>query len=314
MNFILLVIGFVFLIKWADMLVDGASSVAKKFGISGLVIGLTIVAFWTSAPELVVNMMSAFRGETQLAISNILGSNVSNILLILWITAIVYPIAMPNSTIKKEIPFVIFSSILLLLVLLDWELSRMDAGILGVFFAGFVYYTFSIAKEGTSQENNNEDNEVKTMTSTKSIIFILLWLAGLVGGWKLIVDSAVAIAQWFGLPMSFIGVTIVAIGTSLPELAASVVAALKKQTDMAIWGVVGSNIFNTLWILWATGLVSPLAWYSSMNIDLYVVISASVLLFLSAFVFGKKLLSKTEWIIFVLLYISYLWYLSYNVL
>ena len=153
--FIILIIGFVMLIKWADMLVDWASSIAKKFWISSLVIGLTIVAFGTSAPELVVNVMSAFDWKTAMAIWNIVGSNISNIFLILWITSIIYPIFIPHSTVKKEIPFMIFTSVLLLLLLLDWNLSRIDGGVLAVFFAWFLYYTFTIART-----NNRENKKI----------------------------------------------------------------------------------------------------------------------------------------------------------
>lgn len=305
MDFIILIIGFVLLIKWADMLVDWGSSVAKKYGISPLVIGLTIVAFGTSAPELIVNMMSAFSWNTDLAISNILGSNISNILLILWITAMIYPISMPKSTVKKEIPFLIFVAAVLIWLLFDWVISRIDTIVLTIIFAWFIYYTWTISK---SWKDKNEEQDIKIMSLTKSSLFIIAWLAWLIYGWKLIVDSAVSIANWFWLPQAFIGVTIVAVWTSLPELAASVMAAFKKNTDMAIGWIVWSNIFNTLWILWATGLINPLYGYDWISFDLMVNLIVSMALFIAAFTLKKDLISKTEWWI---LFLSYLWYIIY---
>ncbi len=305
----LLIVWFLLLIKWSDVLVDGASSIAKKFGVSSLVIWLTIVAFGSSAPELVINMISWYTWETDLALSNILWSNISNILLILWVTAILYPIKLPKTTIKKEIPYLIFSAAILILLLFDKMISRFDAVVLSVMFAWFIWYTFKIAKNWTSS-----DEEVETMPTWKAGLFVVLGLAWLIGGGKLIVDSAVFIAEGFGLPQAFIGVTIVAIGTSLPELAVSVMAAIKKDTDMAIWAVVGSNIFNTLWILWATGMLANLPAYPGIEIDLWVNIIASMLIFAFAFTFKKHLLDRKEWIILVLAYLTYVGYLTAQVL
>lgn len=305
----LLIVWFLLLIKWSDVLVDGASSIAKKFGVSSLVIWLTIVAFGSSAPELVINMISWYTWETDLALSNILWSNISNILLILWVTAILYPIKLPKTTIKKEIPYLIFSAAILILLLFDKIISRFDAVVLSVMFAWFIWYTFKIAKNWTSS-----DEEVETMPTWKAGLFVVLGLAWLIGGGKLIVDSAVFIAEGFGLPQAFIGVTIVAIGTSLPELAVSVMAAIKKDTDMAIWAVVGSNIFNTLWILWATGMLANLPAYPGIEIDLWVNIIASMLIFAFAFTFKKHLLDRKEWIILVLAYLTYVGYLTAQVL
>lgn len=311
MDYIILVFWFIFLIKWSDLLVEWASSIAKKFGISALVIWLTIVAFGSSAPELVINVISAVWGNTALAVSNIVGSNISNILLILWVTALISPVAFPQSTIKKEIPFLIFVAVLLMWILSDGIISRIDAGILAVFFAGFLFYTFKISK---NIEETQPEEEIILLSNLKSTIYILLWFAGLIGWGKMIVDSAVSIATQFWLPEAFIWVTIVAIGTSLPELAVWVVAALKKQTDIAVGSVVGSNIFNTLWILWATGLISPLPAYAGINIDLSVNIVASILVLLFAFTFAKNMLERKEWTILVCAYFVYIWYLINTVL
>jgi len=318
MNFLFLIIWFALLIKGADMLVDGASSIAKKFGISSLVIGLTVVAFGTSAPELVVNIMAAFSKNTDLAISNILWSNISNIFLILWLTSLVYPIAMPKSTVKKEIPFLIFVGLVLFWLLYDGILSRWDSIILLIFFSFFLYYTFTIAKApksiGEKIEEKKEIKWVVEISNMKSWFFIVFWLIWLLWWWKLIVDSAVSIAVWFWLPMSFIWVTIVAIWTSLPELAASLVAAFKKQTDMAIGWIVGSNIFNILWILWVTWFIYPLEGYSWMSFDLTISFIASMLIFLAAFTIQKSFLTRVEGAVLFLLYCSYIWYLIVNVL
>ncbi|MDD2871804.1 MAG: calcium/sodium antiporter [Candidatus Gracilibacteria bacterium] len=315
MDYLLLVIGFALLIKGADMLVDGASSFAKKLGVSSLVIGLTIVAFGTSAPELVVNIMSAMSGNTDLAISNILGSNISNILLILGLTSIVYPIAMPTSTVKKEIPFMIFVSTVLFGLLYDGILTRFDSMILIVFFAMFLYYTYSISHDGIDQEEiieeKKESESIIVMSKVKSITYIVLGLTGLIVGGKFIVDSAVNIASGLGLPMSFIGVTIVAVGTSLPELAASLMAAFKKNTDMAIGGIIGSNIFNILWILGISGFITPLKGYNGMQIDLIVELLASILIFLAAFSYQKNFLVRGEGIFLIVGYIGYVTYLGY---
>ncbi len=316
--FVILIIGFLMLIKWADMLVDWASSIAKKFWISSLVIGLTIVAFGTSAPELVVNVMSAFEGKTQMAIWNIVGSNISNIFLILWVTSIIYPIAMPHSTVRREIPFMIFSSAVLLALLVDWTLSRVDASILGILFIWFLYYTFTIAKANKKENKKidkqiDKDEMIEKMSNPKAFVLIIIGLIWLVYWGNLIVDSATNIAKGFGWSDAFIGLTIVAIWTSLPELAASVTAALKKETDMAIGWIVGSNIFNILWILSATAFVKPLQWYAWMEIDLTMELIASMLVFVFAFTYKKYFLERKEGIILVLAYVAFLLYQSYKV-
>ena len=316
MDYLLLVIWFALLIKWADMLVDWASSFAKKLWVSSLVIWLTIVAFGTSAPELVVNIMSAMSWNTDLAISNILWSNISNILLILGLTSIVYPIAMPTSTVKKEIPFMIFVSAVLFWLLYDGILTRFDSMILIVFFAMFLYYTYSISHDWIDQEEiieeKKESESIIVMSKVKSITYIVLWLTWLIVWGKFIVDSAVNIASWLWLPMSFIWVTIVAVWTSLPELAASLMAAFKKNTDMAIGWIIGSNIFNILWILGISGFITPLKWYNWMQIDLIVELLASILIFLAAFSYQKNFLVRWEWIFLLVLYawyVTYLWYM-----
>lgn len=308
MDYLLLVIWFIILIKWADFLIDWASSIAKKYWISSLVIWLTIVAFGTSAPEFVVSMFSAFDWNSDIAISNVVWSNISNILFILWVTAFLYPIKMPHTTVRNEIPYLILITLVFSLFLLDNVISQVEALLLIAFFSWFLYYTYKISKKWLSKEETN----IKILSFNKSSIFIVLWLAWLILWWKFIVDSAVSIASSFWIPNSFIWVTIIAIWTSLPELATSIIAALKKNTDMAIWWIVWSNIFNTLWIIWWTGTVLPLKWYTWLNFDLAINLLAVLFLLLFAFTYKRNFLWRKEWIFLFLFYVFYIWFLIYN--
>lgn len=319
MIYLLFILWFIILIKWADMLVWWASSIALKFKIPSIVIWLTIVAFWTSAPELAVNMFSAFEGKTDLAIGNILGSNIANILLILWVTAIIYPITAKKATVWKEIPFWLLWAIILFIIANDImidngninEISKIDGLVLLWFFIIFLYYTFWISKIKDSVTWNEE--EIKELPIWKSVIFIVLWLTGLTVWGKWIVDGAVEIASIFWMSETIIWLTIVAIGTSLPELATSVVAALKKQTDIAIGNVVWSNIFNIFWILWVTAIVNPLPFNDTSNIDIMMVVISTFLLFFIMFIGKKHSIEKWQWIIMVVLYFSYIGYLVLSI-
>ncbi len=322
MDYIFIIAWFALLIKWADYMVEWASALAKSFWVSNLVIWLTVIAFWTSAPELVTSMMSAFDGNADLAISNVIWSNISNLLLILWSTALIYPIKAPSNTFFKEIPFMLASCILfLLLVLYETEqtITRPDALILIMFFCVFLYYVFRQAtktrRKGILQKEvkNPTDELIHDIPLWKASTYTIWWLIGLVLWWKFIVDGAVSIAQSFGIPNSFIWVSIIAIGTSLPELASSVTAALKKNTDMAIGWIIGSNIFNSLWILWATGTLVPLKAYKWVEVDAYFNIFAVFVV--SFFIYrGRKKFTiwKPEGFMLLLLYFSYLGYLIYN--
>lgn len=316
MTYLLLIIWFVFLIKWADILVEWAWSIAKKFGISNLVIWLTIVAFWTSAPEFVVSFLSSIEWKTQMAISNVIGSNIANTLLILWVTSLICSISIPKSTIKKEIPFGLFISILLFILIsfstfwlwkINW-LWTIDWVILLILFIWFLYYTYTISKNNT----DNED-EIELLPNWKSAIYIILWLVWLIYGWQLIVDNAVKIAQSFWISDAFIGLTIVAIWTSLPELASSIMAALKKKTDMAVWAIIGSNIFNILWILGFSATFATLDWYNWISLDLLVMSVWVLLLIIFAYTHKKMMLWKIEWLILVSIYFGYLTYLIMNI-
>ena len=311
---ILFVIGFFLLIKGADLLVDGSASVAKKLNISSIVIGLTIVAFGTSAPEFIVNIFASIQGNSGIAIGNILGSNIANILLILGISAIIFPVTAKKNTVLKEIPFSLLAIVILGLmandVLIDGRsfsaITRIDGLILLAFFIIFLYYTFGITK---SAEDIVEKEELKVFSYKKSSLYILLGLTGLVLGGKWIVDGAVKIAEMFEVSQAMIGLTIVAVGTSLPELATSAVAAYKKQSDIAIGNVVGSNIFNIFWILGASSLIRPLPFSASLNGDIVMTIFASVVLFLVMFVGEKRVIQRWQGIFMVSCYFAYVAFL-----
>lgn len=308
----LLVLGFILLIKGADLLVDGSSSVAKRFGVSDLIIGLTVVAFGTSAPELIVNIVSAVQGNSEIAIGNILGSNIANILLILGLTAIIVPLKVQRSTTWREIPFALLAVLMLGVMandsLIDGAqssfISAGDGIVLLGFFAVFMYYIFGSAKKNV-QEHGDEDINTKKHSVIKSIVLIISGLAGLVVGGKWVVDSAIVLATSWGMSESVIGLTVVAVGTSLPELATSIAAALKGKADIAIGNVVGSNIFNIFWILGVTSLISPLPFLATSNIDILATILATILLFVWMFIGKKHHLKRWQGVVFVLLYVVY---------
>lgn len=317
LNILFLVLGFVLLIKGADILVDGSASIAKKFGLSSLLIGLTVIAFGTSAPELIVNIFASISGSSDIGMGNIIGSNISNILLILGITAIICNLKIDDSIVKKQIPFSLLSTIVLFIIINStlingsgWSgISRSGGLILICFFIIFLYYTFSLLKKDKGAVQVEEEN-IKEMKTGKSIFFILGGIVALFIGGKVIVDNASALALAAGLSESLIGLTIVAIGTSLPELAASVVAARKKQVQMAVGNVIGSNIFNLLWILGLSAIIRPIEYNPALNFDILFLVAISLLLLVLIFL-GKKLnLAKKEGYILVFLYIVYIVFIS----
>ena len=310
----LLLVGGLLLILWgANALTDGAASVAKRFQISNLVIGLTIVAFGTSAPEFVISFLSSFNGSAGLAIGNVVGSNVFNCLMIVGVTAVVAPIPVGKGTLAKEIPLCVLSAIVLFLcandVLLDGGasnvISRSDGLMLLCFFAIFVGYTFAIAKNG----NGEEEGEIRSFPMWKSVLFILLGLGALIGGGQLFVNGASGIARSLGVSESVIGLTLVAGGTSLPELATSVSAALKKNPGIAIGNVIGSNLFNAFAVLGASATISDLPLGGITNFDFITLIVASVLLWIAGFFMGKRIITRPEGIFLVLCYVGYTTYL-----
>lgn len=307
----ILIGGLVLILLGASGLTDGAASVAKRFHISDLVIGLTIVAFGTSAPELVISVLSAIQGSAEMAIGNVVGSNIFNVLMIIGCTALVRPIQVGQGTMSKEIPLVILSALTLTFFandrFLDGEninvISRIDGLVLLCFFLIFMRYTFAIAHNGN--ENGSEEQKVKVLPIWKSTLYTIGGLAGLIFGGQLFVDGASGIARSLGVSESVIGLTLVAGGTSLPELATSVTAALKKNPGIAIGNVIGSNLFNIFFVLGCSASISPLPMGNINNIDMAVLIGSSVLFWLVGWFFKKRTITRIEGILMILCYIVY---------
>lgn len=302
----LIIIGFVLLIYGANFLIDGSSAIAKRLKITELVIGLTLVAFGTSAPEFFVNILASVKKEADIAIGNILGSNIVNILLILGISSIIYPLTLKKSTVRKEIPLSMLAAIVFVLLANGGSsflgLTRADGLILVVFFLFFLYYVFTIGKS----KNETFDATIHAHSLARSLILIILGLVGLLIGGNLVVQNAVLVASTLGISEAVIALTIIAVGTSLPELATSVVAAYKKQPDIAVGNIVGSNIFNIFWVLGISSIINPLPFSPVLFFDAGVVIFATLLLFVAMFIGKKHILERWQGIIFVLLYIAYI--------
>ncbi|MGL4253582.1 MAG: calcium/sodium antiporter [Fusobacteriaceae bacterium] len=303
--FTILIIGFVMLIKGADFLIDGAVALSRKFRVPEIVIGLTVVAFGTSMPELVVNTFASFKGQGSIVYGNVIGSNIANILLILGITSLIKPITMQKNTVWKEIPYSLIAVIVLFFLSRNGTLFRGDAAVLLCFFVGFIIYIFFIAKTGELDAEESEG-----MGTGKMSLYLILGFVGLMYGGKLVVDSAVKIAQMLQVSEKLISLTIVSIGTSLPELAASITAARKGNSDMAIGNVVGSNIFNIFLIMGMSGLVRPIAYDMKFDFDFGVLLYATMILILSAFVFKKHVIQKRKG---ALMLISYIIYVVYSI-
>lgn len=300
-QFILLIVGFVFLMKGADIFVDGASSLADKLGIPQIVIGLTIVAFGTSAPEAAISITSGIKGNADLSISNVVGSNILNVLLILGIASVITPLIVKKNTLRFEIPFTALITVLLLLLcIFDNSLGRMDGVIFLLLMAAFLVYLVILSKK---QKGQSEDVPIKKMPVWRMILYIVLGLAGVVGGSQLTVNSATVIASFFGMSERMIGLTIVAFGTSLPELITSVTAARKHNADIAIGNIVGSNIFNILFVLGVTAVITPVAFQDGLIVDTIAAIITMVMLFF--FILPKKKLTRLGGIIMLAAYAAY---------
>jgi cation:H+ antiporter len=299
-------------------LVDGASGVARKYGISEFVIGMTIVGIGTSMPELVSSAISAIGGHGDMALGNVTGSNICNVLLILGVTALISPIGYTKSNIRKDIPLALAVSLFLLLVLYNGfglfggvpGISRADALYLLLFFVIFMVDSFKSGKQDAAEEENEE---VKPMPVGKAVVLIVLGLAGLVFGGRIFVDHTVNIAEQFHVSEAFISITLMAVGTSLPELATCVVAAMKGKNQLALGNVIGSNIFNILLIIGASGLISPFEIQSISAVDMAMVVVVVVMLWMAALTFKKRELDRIEGAIFLLCYIGYITYLSLNI-
>lgn len=308
--------GLALLIKGADFLVDGATAIARKLKVSDLIIGLTVVAFGTSMPELMVNIVSALSNTTDIAIGNVIGSNIANILLILGISAIIFPLTVTQNTIWKEIPLSFLAALIVGILANDALIdnagvsiiTRTDGLILLAFFLIFLIYVFESARKNHAAQPEGIPESQHSFSN--AAILIIIGLAGLVIGGKFTVDSAVQIAQNFGVSQSLIGLTIVALGTSLPELFTSAIAASKKNTDIAIGNVVGSNIFNIFFILGISALINPLPFTAqTANIDVSMAILASALLFGTMFIGKKHLLERWQGAAFILIYALYIGFL-----
>ena len=302
---ILLVVGFVFLVKGADWFVDGAASIATKFGIPQLVIGLTIVAMGTSAPEAAVSITAAAAGNADITIGNVVGSNILNVLIILGITALVNPVVVQKSSLVVDIPVVIGISALLLVLGLDGKITRLDASILIVIFIMYLSYLLWDAKKSKalSSETIEESEEIKNLSIPKAIFSTIIGLVLIIAGSNCVVEGATFIAEKAGLSERFIGLTIVALGTSLPELFTSVTAAMKKNSDIAVGNIVGSNIFNILFVVGLSGMIIPVPFQNAFRFDAIVSTVSVVLLLL--FCLPKKRLSRLGGIIFLIGYAFY---------
>jgi K+-dependent Na+/Ca+ exchanger related-protein len=306
----LLLVGFVILIKGADFLVNGASSAAKKYGISNLAIGLTVVAFGTSMPELIVSLLSALDGKNDASFGNVIGSNNFNLLFILGIAGLIYPLVVQRNTVKYEVPLSLLAAGILYVLVNDqvlWSsdtniLSRLDSLILLVFFAAFLYYIWKTMNNASELE---EGDAIKIYSMPISMGMVAIGLVMLIGGGKLVVDNAIEIAREYGLSERLIGLTILAAGTSLPELATSCVAAYRKNTDIAIGNVVGSNIFNIFFILGVTGFISPIPYNTALNFDIYVLCASTVVLMVFMFTLNTRKLDRWEAFMMLLGYLAY---------
>lgn len=313
---LLLLLGFALLIKGADFLVNGASSIAKKFNISNLAIGLTVVAFGTSMPELIVSLIASLNGNADAAFGNVIGSNNFNLLFILGICGLIYPLVVQRNTVKYEVPLSLLAAGILFVLVNDsflWGSSanimgRFDSLILLIFFGLFMVYIYRTMKT-TSDFGDNGGEAIKIYSTWVSTGFVGLGLAGLIFGGKLVVDNAVDIAHQVGVSDKLIGLTILAIGTSLPELATSAMAAYRKNTDIAIGNVIGSNIFNIFFILGITGMVNPLEYKPELNFDLYVLLASTIVLMIFMFTLNTRKLDRWEAAIMLIGYVMYTVYL-----
>lgn len=314
MTALIIIFGFIFLLLGAEGLVDGASGLAKRFGISNLVIGMTVVAFGTSMPEFVVNMLSVAEGQTDLALTNIVGSNIINIFVILGLTALVYPIASARSARVFDIPMNILAGVVVLvtvLVTLPFEsvpgMSRLSGGFLLLIFGIFMYHSVKIAK---AEPDSTED--FKPMPLAKALIYIVLGLAGLIVGGEMIVRGSVRVATELGVPDAIIGLTIVALGTSLPELATSVVAAAKHNCDLALGNIVGSVSFNVFFILGTSALLRPLPAYEGIILDGIMATLGAVLVWLGVISNRQHQLKRWHGAVLLIVYAAYLTYRLIN--
>lgn len=313
----ILIGGLIMILLGANWLVDGSSSIAKKFGISEFVIGLTIVGIGTSTPEMVVSFLSSFQGKADMAIGNIVGSNIFNTMMILGVTALISPLAITKSNLKRDIPLNIIVTVLLIILGMNFtifgkgqdQLCRLDGAILLAVFAWYLWTSFK-----SDQGDTEEDGEgIKIYTTGMSALLIIIGLAGLIVGGRLFVNSATELAKMFGVSDKFIAITVMAAGTSMPELATCVVAALKGRGQLALGNVLGSNISNILLILGGASLIHPLSFSGMTYVDLGAVLLSAIFILASAYMFKKKQLDRFEGTVLLLMEAGYMWYLIANI-
>lgn len=297
-----LILGFFLLVKGADFFVDGAASFATKLGIPQLVVGLTIVAMGTSAPEAAVSITAAFEGNADITIGNIIGSNILNVFIILGLASVIVPIAVAGSTIKYEIPYMIICSVVIMALGLDGKITIFDGILLWAMFVIYLIYLFICAKN-----NKTAEEDVKYIKGWKQLVYIIGGMAAIIIGSKFAVYGATGFARLFGISERFIGLTIVALGTSLPELFTSVTAAKKGNADIAIGNIVGSNIFNILFVIGTTAFVKCVPFFEKFIIDSIICILSGVILFVC--VYSKKKLNRRGGIVLLLCYLGYFTYL-----
>ena len=319
LDFLWVVAGLVMILLGSDWLVGGASSIARKYGISEFVIGMTIVGIGTSTPELVSSGIAAVGGHGDMALGNVIGSNICNILLILGVTALISPIGYTRSNVRKDLLLAIGISLLLLVLLYNGfglfggmpGISRVDALCLLLVFAIFMIDSFRASKIGAEDEADSDD--VDSMPMGKSIALVVLGLGGLILGGHFFVEHTVNIAKYFNVSEAFISITLMAVGTSLPELATCVVAAIKGKNQLALGNIIGSNIFNIALIIGASAFISPFQIDSISTVDMAMVLISVVMLWIAAFTFKRNQLDRIEGVIFLLMYIGYIVYLALNI-
>lgn len=320
LQFFLLAAGLVLILLGANWLVDGASSIAKKTGMSEFIIGLTIVGIGTSTPEMVVSFISSIQGKADMAIGNVVGSNIFNTLVILGITALICPLTISKENLKRDLPMNILVTVLLILLGMKGSifgvgsdtLTRLDGMLMLLILAGYFRILMKKPKAGTDASAEQAEDDIKTFGTGKSIALIIIGIGSLVFGGRIFVDSATAIAVFYNMSEKFIAITIMAAGTSLPELATSAVAAMKGRGQLALGNVLGSNIFNILLILGGSALIHPLSFGSMTPVDLGVVMIAAIFVFTSAYTFQAKKIDRFEGSILLLLEAGYMTWLFLN--
>ena len=314
---LLLILGLMLILLGANWLVDGSTSIARKTGMSEFVIGLTIVGIGTSTPEMVVSFIAAFQGQSELALGNVIGSNIFNILMILGVTTLISPITMSKDNRVKDIPLnILVTGGLMLIWLLHSvlgvganEISRLEGGLM---LAAFAFYLWMMFRSGSGAEETGQAEETKTFPNWLAVLMILGGLGGLIIGGRFFVNSATAIAQYLNLSEKFIAITIMAAGTSLPELATCIVAARKGRNQMALGNVIGSNIANILLIVGGAALISPLSLVSIAWVDFAVMMVASLVLLMSAYTIKRDRIDRREGLLFIVIEVAYMIWLFLN--